>query len=153
MSCRNLLLAPWQEARQNEARHLRRELSTWIDDDGMVVIRGRLTPEVGAVVQRALEAATEVLYRESARAPSGAVMAEELTSGQRRLACDTALVMMRHDGEGRVLDVGRKTRTIPPGIRRALQVRDTRCRFPSCSARRCDAHHVIHWAGGGPERR
>ena len=66
MSCRNLLLAPWQEARQNEARHLRRELSTWIDDDGMVMIRGRLTPDVGVVVQRALEAAADRLYRELA---------------------------------------------------------------------------------------
>lgn len=46
-------------AAQAEARHLHRELSTWMDDDGMIVIRGRLTPDVGAVVQRALEAAAD----------------------------------------------------------------------------------------------
>ena len=34
-------------ARETEVRHLRRELSTWVDDDGMVVVRGRLTPEIG----------------------------------------------------------------------------------------------------------
>ena len=45
------------------AQHLGRHLSTWVDDDGMVVIRGRLTPEVGAVVQRALEAAADHLFR------------------------------------------------------------------------------------------
>jgi hypothetical protein len=36
------------EARDVETRHLNRHLSTWVDDDGMVVIRGRLTPEGGA---------------------------------------------------------------------------------------------------------
>ena len=51
-------------AAQAEARHLHRHLSTWIDDDGMVVIRGRLTPEVGAIVQRALEAAADRLFRD-----------------------------------------------------------------------------------------
>jgi len=48
-----------------------------------------------------------------------------------------------------VLDVGRKTRTIPPAIRRALAARDTQCQFPGCTARRCDAHHLVHWADGG----
>ncbi len=242
-----------EDARHTEARHLRRELSTWVDDDGMVVIRGRLAPDVGAVVRRALEAAADRLYRESAGAPSGAVMAEDLTPGQRRadalgllaeaalaadldrgtagdryqvvlhvepsqstsdgplmpecgahtredapdlangleprrvdgtlaivdgleprlvdgtleladgaihtsaetsrrLACDASVVVMRHDGDGKVLDVGRRTRTIPSAIRRALQARDTACRFPGCTARRCDAHHVTHWIDGGAPR-
>ena len=57
---------------------------------------------------------------------------------------------MHHDADGAVLDVGRKTRTVPPSIRRALQVRDRTCRFPGCTARRCDAHHVEHWVDGGP---
>jgi len=67
----------------------------------------------------------------------------------RRLACDAAVVRMHHDSEGNVVDVGRKTRTIPPAIRRALSARDTRCQFPGCSARRCDAHHIEHWVDGG----
>ena len=67
----------------------------------------------------------------------------------RRLACDAAVVKMCHDADGAVLDVGRKTRTIPPSIRRALAARDTSCRFPGCTSRRCDAHHVEHWADGG----
>jgi hypothetical protein len=66
-----------------------------------------------------------------------------------RLACDAAVVVMRHDAAGNVLDVGRKTRSVPPAIRRALDARDTGCRFPGCTARRCDAHHVVHWAAGG----
>ena len=66
-----------------------------------------------------------------------------------RLACDASLVQMRHDADGAVLDAGRKTRTIPPSIRRALAARDTNCRFPGCTSRRCDAHHVHHWADGG----
>jgi 5-methylcytosine-specific restriction endonuclease McrA len=67
----------------------------------------------------------------------------------RRLTCDASVVVMRHDEKGVVLDVGRKTRTTPPAIRRALTARDTRCQFPGCTARRCDAHHVVHWADGG----
>ena len=62
------------------------------------------------------------------------------------------MVVMHHDTNGTVLDVGRKTRTIPPAIRRALLARDTSCRFPGCTARRCDAHHVLHWADGGATR-
>ena len=48
------------------------------------------------------------------------------------------------------LDVGRKTRSIPPAIRRALKRRDGGCRFPGCTAHKyVDAHHVVHWADGG----
>jgi len=67
----------------------------------------------------------------------------------RRIACDAAVVVMRHAPDGTPLDVGRKTRTIPPAIRRALAARDRQCRFPGCSAKHCDAHHVRHWADGG----
>ena len=67
----------------------------------------------------------------------------------RRLACDAALVVMRHAQDAAVLDVGRRTRTVPPALRRALEARDRRCRFPGCQARRCDSHHVEHWADGG----
>lgn len=48
-----------------------------------------------------------------------------------------------------ILNVGRRTRTIPPALRRALEVRDRGCRFPGCQSRYCDAHHVRHWADGG----
>jgi hypothetical protein len=56
---------------------------------------------------------------------------------------------MRHARDGSVLDVGRKTRTIPRAIRRALLARDRRCQFPGCTVRRCDGHHIQHWADGG----
>ena len=67
----------------------------------------------------------------------------------RRLACDASVVEVRHGPDGRILDVGRRTRTIPPAIRRALEVRDRGCRFPGCGLRFTDAHHVVHWADGG----
>jgi hypothetical protein len=69
---------------QEEARHLHRHLSTWTDDDGMVVIRGRLTPELGAVVQRALDAAGDRLHREEQSAPNPVTLAEQVTQAQRR---------------------------------------------------------------------
>ncbi|MGZ4356125.1 MAG: DUF222 domain-containing protein [Gaiellaceae bacterium] len=57
----------------------------------------------------------------------------------RRLACDASIVRS-----------GRRSRTIPPAVRRALRTRDRGCRFPGCENRRfVNAHHVHHWAQGG----
>ena len=57
----------------------------------------------------------------------------------RRLACDASIVRK-----------GRRSRTIPSSLRRALRARDRGCRFPGCENRRfVDAHHVRHWAHGG----
>lgn len=67
----------------------------------------------------------------------------------RRVACDASVVTVRETADGSVLDVGRKTRTVPTPMRRALMARDVRCRFPGCAARRCDAHHITHWADRG----
>ncbi len=67
----------------------------------------------------------------------------------RRLACDAALVPLL-ERDGKPLSVGRKTRAIPPALRRALESRDGGCRFPGCtSRRRAHAHHIEHWAHGG----
>jgi hypothetical protein len=71
----------------------------------------------------------------------------------RRLACDASLVAIIENEQGEPLNVGRKTRTIPPAIRRALSSRDKGCRFPGCSFKRyVDGHHVKHWAQGGETR-
>lgn len=71
----------------------------------------------------------------------------------RRLSCDASVVRIVEDARGEPLDVGRKTRTIPPALRRALQSRDRGCRFPGCThTRYVDAHHVRHWAQGGETR-
>ena len=67
----------------------------------------------------------------------------------RRLACDAATVTMQHGPGREILDVGRRTRTISLALRRALAARDRQCRFPGCQNRRCDAHHMWHWADGG----
>jgi hypothetical protein len=193
------------EGRDDERRFLNRELATWVDDDGMVVIRGRLTPEAGAVVQRALEAAADRLFREARACSTGNSLAEDFTPAQRRadalgllaecglpadldrgpagdryqvvvhvdaatadgaielghsaqyvsaetsrrISCDAAVVTMRHGPDGETLNVGRRSRTVPTAIRRALDARDRGCRFPGCTSRRCDAHHVEHWTDGG----
>jgi hypothetical protein len=115
----------------------------------MVVIRGRLTPEAGAVLMQALEAAREALYRRT-RDAMEAVGPDVSAEMSRRLACDATRVVMRHDGEARVVDVGARTRTIPPSIRRALHHRDRGCRFPGCGVSFGQGHHIRHWAPGGP---
>ena len=180
----------------------------------MVVVRGRLEPEVGALLVQALTAARAALYqpgRRDAAAPRlGDPAAEDPTLAQRqadalallaetalshgvtptpsgdryqvvvhvdapaladpdqpgqcvledgpkisaetsrRLACDASRVVMRHDAAGRVVEVGARTRTIPPALRRALEHRDRGCRFPGCGSRFTQGHHLRHWAQGGP---
>ena len=213
-----------------------RALSMQVDEDGMVVLRGRLPPEVGALLLRAVEAAMQQvpasaegaeptiaqrradalgLVAESALAggldpgnpadrfqvtvhvqadalpardpadEAPRVSAEtrevseaageraapetDLDAGQavieqlgglhvgreaaRRVACDAGIVVLRHAADGQVLDVGRRTRTVPSAMRRALLSRDRgQCQFPGCESRHCDAHHVEHWADGGETR-
>lgn len=59
------------ENQEAEARHRSRSLLVYQDADGMFVIRGRLTPEVGAVVRRALAAACDRTSAEAHANPPG----------------------------------------------------------------------------------
>ncbi|MDP9406260.1 MAG: HNH endonuclease, partial [Actinomycetota bacterium] len=69
----------------------------------------------------------------------------------RRLACDAGLVLMVHGPDGLPIDVGRRTRTIPTALRRALDARDPTCRYPGCTATLfLEGHHIQHWVAGGP---
>jgi hypothetical protein len=68
----------------------------------------------------------------------------------RRIACDSSIVRLTKDKKGELLSIGRKSRGIPPAIRRALRHRDGGCRFPGCTNTRfVDGHHIKHWADGG----
>jgi len=195
------------EAQEAARQHRSRALHVYQDEDGTVRIRGRLAPEVGALLLKALAAAREALYQQrrgkepEAEPPTmeqqqadalalvaetalhhgldpgapgeryqvvvhvdAVVLADPEAPGQsvledgarvpagtsRRLACDASRVVMRHDAEGRLLEVGARTRTIPPALRRALHHRDRGCRFPGCGVRFGQGHHIRHWAQGGP---
>jgi hypothetical protein len=68
----------------------------------------------------------------------------------RRLCCDGGVVEVVEDAHGTPLSVGRKRRTIPGSMKRALLQRDRTCRFPGCGNRLyLEAHHIVHWADGG----
>ena len=234
---------PEAAAERAAHQHADRFVKTWTDDDGAVVISGRLPPELGAIVVKALDAAVDAArqrtfeqatpdaapetegpvappaesfganradalvdlaesflasgYREgnageryqvvvhvdataattktrgdhahcddcddcddrddgddgddglTPAAPyieDGAAIADDTA---RQLACDASTVVMT-ERDGQAIDVGRRTRTIPPAIRRALTHRDGGCVFPGCTCRRfVDAHHIVHWADGG----
>jgi hypothetical protein len=275
-----------EELGLEQMRHRHRSFSVFVGDDGSYVVKGRLEPEVGAVLMRAIEAAGDALFRRDRatragwrggegegggegggrgggeggvdhrvqrqcaargldpdispaqrRADAVGLLCERalaagfdgLTSGSRaeryqvmlhvepatlraasesgrseldgvrvcaetsrRMTCDASVVDIigRSDGTGgrttdpgrqaagsrgrngrargdhvtavtsegpiphsalpsKILGVGRRTRTIPPALRRALQTRDRGCRFPGCDCRITDAHHVRHWADGG----
>jgi hypothetical protein len=166
------------------------------DEDGSLILCGRLAPEDGALFVRALDAAHAVLREggdgsaepRQTNADAAATMADLALSGAdrtggerhqvvvhvdedalagggggcelddgpalsaetaRRLSCD-ASVLQLSERKGKPLSAGRKARSVPPALRRALRGRDQGCRFPGCERRRfVDAHHIEHWARGG----
>src|SRR5438445_12063242 len=203
------------EGREAKHRHVSRALHGYQAEDGRVGVKGRLEPEVGALLVQALAAARERLYQRrpqpatytdgagdvsaetssvsQQRADALALLAETAlhhgldpgTPGERyqgvvhidapvpadpaqagqsvleggthvsaetsqRLACDASRVVMRHDDDGRLVEIEARTRTIPPALRRALHHRDQGCRFPGCGLRFTQGHHLRHWAHGGP---
>src|SRR5688572_20301401 len=162
------------ENRESTRQHKNRALHVYPDEDGMVVVRGRLTAEAGALLMRALEAFRETVPQPvrmedtpsmaQQQADALALLADPDQPGQsvlddgphvsaetsRRLACDASRVVMRHDPDGPVVEIGARTRTIPPALRRALHHRDRGCRFPGCGLPVGQGHHVKHWAQGGP---
>ncbi len=60
-----------EELTAEEARHRSRTFSVFVDGDGMYVVTGRLEPEVGAVLMRAVEAASDALFRRESEAGAG----------------------------------------------------------------------------------
>ena len=68
----------------------------------------------------------------------------------RRLGCDCNVIRIKESAQGEPLSIGRRSRLVPPAIRRALRLRDDGCRFPGCTRRHfIDAHHIEHWSEGG----
>jgi hypothetical protein len=68
----------------------------------------------------------------------------------KRICCDSNIIPILTGKLGEPLGIGRKSRTIPPAMRRALKMRDQGCRFPGCTHRHfIDGHHIEHWAEGG----
>jgi hypothetical protein len=98
-----------------------------------------------------------VLHVDTATLTDGGGQRCELADGEplapetaRRLACDASIVQVL-ERDGVPLKLGRRTRTVPPTLRRALAARDRHCRYPGCTTQRfVDAHHISHWAAGGP---
>jgi hypothetical protein len=110
-------------------------------DPGAPGERYQVVVHVDAAVLADAEQPGQSVLEGGARVPAGT---------SQRLACDATRVLMCQDAEGRVIEVGARTRTIPPAIRRALQHRDKGCRFPGCGVRFGQGHHIRHWAHGGP---
>jgi hypothetical protein len=69
----------------------------------------------------------------------------------RKLACNAGIIPLILGEKSQPMDIGRKARSFPAGIRRVLVARDKGCAFPGCGRppKQCDAHHIRHWANGG----
>ena len=68
----------------------------------------------------------------------------------RRIACDCCTTAIIEGNDREPLSIGRRSRSIPPAMRRALKARDGSCRFPGCINHKfVDGHHIVHWADGG----
>jgi hypothetical protein len=70
----------------------------------------------------------------------------------RRIACDASIIPVLLGTDSEVLDIGRARRLFPPGMLRAMWLRDKGCTIPGCGAPPmwADAHHIVHWVDGGP---
>lgn len=70
----------------------------------------------------------------------------------RKVACDSDVLAALLDDHRDVLALGRTRRLVSRSLRRALMIRDRGCcQFPGCHrTRHLKAHHVRHWADGGP---
>ena len=87
------------------------------------------------------------------------VMLHVSAETSRRICCDSNISPVVNRGLSpnwgqsplnKTLNIGRKSRVIPPPMRRALRARDENCRFPGCTHRHfIDGHHIRHWADGG----
>ena len=110
-------------------------------DPGAAGERYQVVVHVDAAVLADAEASGQSVLDGGTHVPAGT---------SQRLACDATRVIMRHDPDGQIVEVGARTRTIPPAIRRALHHRDRGCRFPGCSVSFGQGHHIRHWANGGP---
>ncbi|HVR71113.1 MAG TPA: DUF222 domain-containing protein [Vicinamibacteria bacterium] len=88
------------EARAEEPRHARRSLGVFPDEDGMYVVRGRLDPEVGSLLMKALEVAGRELYRSDPDASAAQRRADALGEILRRGGAPAvhALLHVTRDG-------------------------------------------------------
>ncbi len=70
----------------------------------------------------------------------------------RRIACDAGITRIITGPASVPLDVSREQRTVTAGQWTALVARDRGCAFPGCTRppEWCIAHHIVHWADGGP---
>jgi hypothetical protein len=70
----------------------------------------------------------------------------------RRMACDAQIIPAVLGTHGEILEQGRADRLFNRAQIRHLWLRDRHCTFPGCTkpATWCDAHHLLHWADGGP---
>jgi hypothetical protein len=141
-------LRSYRRVTSEEARGLQEEerLEWYWDEDGSLVVHGRLAPEDGALFLQALAVSRERLWQVGQEEGRGSA---EPPPVSRRPSRVDALVALAEQA-GTPLNLGRKTRTIPPSLRRALTVRDRGCRFPGCDrCRFLDAHHIHYWGTGG----
>ncbi len=139
------IMGPWREGDERSATQRRADAAV---EMARRQLDGGQLPEVGG---QKPHLAVSVDMATLSKEPGS--MAAELEWSQpipaetaRRLACDAAITPII-DGEA-----DHTTRVVPGATRRALIARDKGCRFPGCDCPPAwtDAHHIKHWADGGP---
>ena len=140
--CRELLCGRQASISDANNAHTRRSLSIRRNlSRGTLTINVELPLESGELVDKALDRLALVKGEGRSGLPVESV---------KRLCCDSETIVIVEDENEQPLSVGRKTRTVPTAIKRALWARDKGCAFPGCHRKRfVDAHHIHHWSAGG----
>ncbi len=121
---------------------------------GIFVLNGQFGADDGATLKAALMSVLNVQMTTLAKEPGSPAAEMEWSQfpvpaeTARRIACDCSLTPIV-DGEPY-----ETSRVVPGAMRRALAARDKHCRFPGCDLPPAwtDAHHIQHWADGGPTK-
>src|SRR3954454_15267499 len=114
---------------------------------GQLPVTGGVKPHVSVIVRN--ETLADAPGAPAADYAFGATTSAEWA---RRFACDAAVSRIVIGPASEILDAGRTTRSFTAAQLRSIVARDRHCIWTGCDAPPgwCDAHHIQHWADGGP---
>jgi hypothetical protein len=130
----------------------RRNADALVDAARMLLNTASLPTEGGQRPHLAITIRLSDLTDQTGTADLDTTGGQITAAAARRTACDATIIPIVLGAHSEPLDIGRASYAVPTPMRRALIARDRGCAFPGCDRppHWCAAHHLLHWANGGP---